>query len=135
GARLDRLARLERFYEGPIPPPLRAQVLGEPSAPDRFEAGQWATLFQESRERIARLRRRAGTLSHPPAPHPPASDPTTRDDLALALRQERAWMRQCYRRWQEEPEKTPHETVTSPRRRATAASIPNLQGTVSGARR
>lgn len=111
GAWHDRLARLERFYDGPIPPPLRRQALAEPSAPDRFEAGRWHKLLGESRVRLQQMRRRGAALSNHAA----------RDGIALALRQERRWMRQCQRR-----------SRTGAR---DSLEGPILQGTVTGVQR
>jgi hypothetical protein len=45
GVALDRLARLERLYDGPIPAPLRRWALsGMPPAPPRLEADPGATI-------------------------------------------------------------------------------------------
>jgi len=75
GVALDRLARLERLYDGPIPAPLRRWALsGMPPAPPRLQAdpgtpvyaGGAAVLNDARRATTNRCRARAPVRASPP---------------------------------------------------------------------
>ncbi|MCC6470223.1 MAG: hypothetical protein IT563_18020 [Alphaproteobacteria bacterium] len=85
GRWLDRLDRLQCFFDGPIPAPERRWIFADPGPAARSASDAWHDLAEDSRRRAERLRRRA---RH-------AATPRERRSAAVALAEERDWQRHC----------------------------------------
>jgi hypothetical protein len=85
GRWLDRLDRMQRFFDGPIPAPDRRWVFADPDPAVRSATEAWGDLARESVRRAWRLRRIATA----------APTPRERRSAVNALREEAAWRRHC----------------------------------------
>ena len=94
---LNRLHYAERFYDGPIPPPLRRQILAPPAADDAGGGDTWRRLARESALRLRRLKPAIGF----------AASPEARLAATRAYRREMHWFRDCMERWRETRRRVP----------------------------
>jgi hypothetical protein len=82
---LDRLDRLQRRYDGPIPAGERRWIFADPGPTARSAPAAWSALARDSAERIARLQR---TIDAAPSPR-------ERRAAGEALAEERTWLHHC----------------------------------------
>ncbi|MCC7047249.1 MAG: hypothetical protein IT562_11090 [Alphaproteobacteria bacterium] len=85
GRWLERLDRLQRFFDGPIPAHERRWIFADPGPVARSASARWRDLADESGRRADRLRRRARE----------APTPRERRAATAALAEELAWQRHC----------------------------------------
>lgn len=102
GRWLDRLDRLQRFYDGPIPAAVRRRIFADPDPTVRSASDTWNALALESEERALTLRSAVSTAASPRACK------AVRD----ALRAERAWGRHCRARSRAEAAQTGRSAIS-----------------------
>lgn len=102
GRWLDRLERLQRFYDGPVPAPERRWIFADPDPAVRSASETWNALAQESEERARGLRTAIFVAASPGACK------AVRD----ALRAERAWGRHCRARSRAEAAQTGRSAIS-----------------------
>jgi hypothetical protein len=89
---LIRLRRAERFYDGPIPRPLRRRIFAAPAPgdpPPARDSAAWRDLARESARRLRRLKPLQGFTGTAEA----------RRAAERAYRRELAWCRECVEGW------------------------------------
>ncbi len=88
---LNRLNYAERFYDGPIPPPLRRRIFASPATDDDGDGDTWRQLARESVQRLRGLKPAVGF----------AASPEARLAATRAYRRELQWFRECMERRRE----------------------------------